>query len=77
MLRKTDYYNGIEISTVYDGNIITSTIYDDFSDVVARGHAKRHPSDPRNDDFGRDLSFYRAMERFAQKNVKRLMKELG
>lgn len=77
MTNKTLTNEQFHVSTTFDGDLTTTTIYSMEVGARATGHARRHPTDLYDEEFGESLSAWRAMERLARKMVRLQIRELA
>jgi hypothetical protein len=64
------------VADVSNANLTTVTVRHVPTDTYARGHAKRNPIDPYNEDIGVSLAYYRAQQRLSRKLERGLIRTL-
>lgn len=72
-IKDNDSYH---VVTTYRGDLTKVDIYHKGTGIHARGNAKRYHSDIYNNEVGRRLAYYRALERVAHKVLIKTIKEL-
>jgi hypothetical protein len=72
---KYDEDDQIQVHTTFNGDLTTTEIYDILNDICATGHSKRHPDDAYSERVAEGLANARAMQRYARKVERKLMRE--
>lgn len=69
-VRDNDTYH---VVYTYAGDITKVDIYDKKRGLHARGNAKRYHTDPYDANIGQQLAYLRALERVAQKAIRKIL----
>jgi hypothetical protein len=72
---ETRQEDNLYITTEFNGDLTTTTIYDELNNIEATGHSKRHPEDMYSERIAHGLANARALQRYARKVERRLMRE--
>lgn len=74
MQTRTETNNTYHVSTMFDGDLTSVTVYHLPTGTRANGHSKRHPEDYYNQKVGYYLAYYRALSRLSNKLTKSILK---
>lgn len=78
-MRETTEIDGLLLEVNYDaGGLTTSTLTGNVygREIIARANARWNPVDEYDRNIGKAISYYRAVNRFARKAEKALIKSL-